>query len=143
MFNRLQKLSSNIITNRGDLIIDSGLFINNTNVVGAGAVYGIDNYSSNSKVFYNGGKMSSLTVIRQFVTSETAGNDVVMNGGIIEGGWGIQIQASTSKPKANLIVNNGTINSTSIGIYLYNVSTVENNISLTLLKNTIKYFYEY
>ena len=99
--------ASNTISNRGTIILESGKIENNT--IGGVAVYCIDNYSNNALLQVNGGEINSLKSwgIRQFVTSNTLGNDVVLNGGTIYGG--IYFQVANAEPKASLTINNGTI----------------------------------
>ena len=123
--------ASNTINNRGKFVLESGLIENNTSP--GYAVYCIDNYSNNSTITVNGGKIYSLKSwgIRMFVTSSTLGNDVIINGGTIEGGMWLQV-ANSNPPKASIIINGGTIYGNSRGLYVYDGSTNDSNITVKI-----------
>ena len=122
--------ATNTISNQGTLTIESGTIENNTL---GGASYGIDNYSNNSLLTINGGKIYSyVTGIRMFVNSQENGNTLVINGGTIEGHWGVQLQVANLVPKAELIVNDVTINAKDIGLYIYDNSTNDTNVNVEI-----------
>ena len=123
----------NTISNYGTLILESGLVENNT--PNAHADYCVDNYSNNSLIRINGGKLYSLESwgIRMFVNSNTSGNDLEINGGEIEGGVWLQVPSSKLNPKANVTINNGKIHGRNYAFYLYDEDNVnERNINVKI-----------
>ena len=114
----------NTISNYGTLILESGLIENNT--PNAHADYCVDNYSNNSLIKMNGGKLFSLESwgIRMFVNSNTNGNDLEINSGEIEGGVWLQVPSSKLDPKANVTINNGKIYGRNYAFYVYDTETI-------------------
>ena len=103
--------ASNMISNRGLLVIESGYLESTTS---GSAAYIIDNYS-NGNVTINGGYLYNYhtNAIRLFCNSATAENTVTVNGGIIKGYCPIWVQgASKSNEKGALIINGGEIYTT-------------------------------
>ena len=107
--------ASNTITNLGNLTIESGIIENR----GAGyACFAIDNQTNGNSytpvLTINGGKMIQESqyhyAVRMFCNSDTKVNKVIVNGGIISGGYGLWLQIPNSKAdKAELIINGGAI----------------------------------
>ncbi|MBO4815994.1 MAG: hypothetical protein J5507_03605 [Clostridia bacterium] len=120
----------NTISNYGTFVIESGIVENNTSP--AHADYCVDNYSNDSIIKMNGGKLFSLKSwgIRMFVNSNTKGNDLEINGGVIEGG--VWLQAVNSQPKANVTINNGTISGNNYAFYIYDPTTNASNVNVKI-----------
>ena len=111
-----------VIQNAGELVIDGGKILNNTNVA-----------------------------IRNWVGSETKPSNITINGGEIEGLRGIWNQLPNSKadfaPKANIVINGGTLTGTAIdgtmdsdnilAIYSYTYGNQAKNVNIEVNGGTI------
>lgn len=103
--------ASNMISNRGNLTIESGYFESTTD---GSAAYIIDNYTNGIAVI-NGGHLYNYhtNAIRLFCNSTSADNSLTVNGGIIEGYCAIWVQgASQTTEKGSLTINGGTFRTT-------------------------------
>lgn len=103
--------ASNMISNRGNLTIESGYFESTTS---GSAAYIIDNYTNGIAVI-NGGHLYNYhtNAIRLFCNSTSADNSLTVNGGIIEGYCAIWVQgASQTTEKGSLTINGGTFRTT-------------------------------
>jgi len=112
--------ASNTISNRGKLIIEDGVTIDNETQAG-GASYAIDNYAG-ATLIVNGGTIKQSgpnggdVAIRMNTASATAENNVTINGGTISGKRAIWIHlagsSSATAPKVNLTINGGELTAT-------------------------------
>ena len=103
--------ANNLISNRGQLTIESGYLESATQ---GGAPYVVDNYDNGNAVI-NGGHLYNYysPAIRLFCNSTTAENNVIVNGGIVEGYCPIWVQSSNSSAnKGSLTINGGVFKTT-------------------------------
>ena len=138
--------ANNLISNRGQLTVESGYLENTTQ--SPSASYVIDNYT-NGVAVVNGGRLYNYftSAIRQFCNNATANNSVTINGGTIEGYCPIWVQGASSTTKGNLTINGGTIKTTEKNVvngtitipegnsYLYMYPSNE-NMSITITDGT-------
>lgn len=105
--------ASNTITNNGILTVESGKIVNN----GSGyACYAIDNVTNGGLyspvLTINGGRFEQMNAytyaVRMFCNSTTNSNTVVVNGGVITGGYGFWLQTPNGNANlASLTINGG------------------------------------
>lgn len=102
--------ATNTITNRGQLVIDGNVTIENQTQVG-GAVYAIDNYGGSSLTINNGSVKKAVrgAAIRLFGDN----TNLTVNGGEIEGSTAVWIQLPGSSfantPNMNVTINGGKL----------------------------------
>ena len=112
--------ASNVITNKGNLVLNGGTI---EHVTDAGAAFAVDNYPG-STFTMNGGKViAARTAIRLFANSTTINTEVEINGGYIEGNTGVWIQLpgsdSNSAKMASLTITGGEIKGRNISVLEY------------------------
>lgn len=114
--NKYPTYASNTISNRGQLVIDGNVTIENQTQVG-GAVYAIDNYAGSSLTINNGSVKKAVrgAAIRLFGGT----TNLTINGGEIEGSTAIWIQlpggSFSNTPDMNITINGGKIYSPNEG----------------------------
>lgn len=126
--------ASNVITNMGDLTVDSGTL---EQTASGSICYAVDNNSNvrDASVTVNGGllKNDATAVIRQFC--QTGGkNAVTINGGKVEGYTGIWTQlpgsSKTTAPEVSLTINGGIIDGSDYyAFYDYSYGNAFNNVN--------------
>lgn len=132
--------ANNTIVNRGELVVDGATLINNT--APGGASYVIDNYDGGTTTINSGviHQTNGNVAIRQFASSATNENKVIINGGTVEGKRAVWVQLASSNaavaPKVTLTVNGGELVSDdtagdwlSIYSYSYGNSFTSTNIT--------------
>lgn len=116
------RFAYNVITNSGDLTINGGLLQNNTapSADNSIACYCVDNQTNGGlytvRLTINGGHLYNYftQAIRMFCNSTTNSNEVIVNGGSIEGFGAIWMQnpSSSKNGKGSLTINGGTFTTT-------------------------------
>lgn len=131
--------SSDLMNNNGTFVLEGGLLENITDNVNAHAANTIDNNSvalNDTKLTINGGKISSKSScgIRVYASRDVYNNDLTMNGGIVEGVYGIQLQTASGniQPKSNIIIKDGEVKGTGIAFYVFDASTQTNEINISV-----------
>lgn len=135
--------ASNLILNKGNLIVESGYLENAT--ANSSATYVVDNNSSgsNASLTVNGGWLYQYytQAIRQFANSTTYENNVTINGGIVEGYYFEWLQLPGNNisvaPKANLTVNGGYLKNTDASgngyaFYAYSYGNSRRNVTVKI-----------
>ena len=131
--------ASNTITNNGFLTVKSGKIVNN----GSGyACYAIDNQTNgnlyNPILIIDGGRMQQMNeytyAVRMFANSTTNVNKCEVNGGVIEGGYGLWLQTPNAKAnKADLKITGGIINANDgAALYIGGTKADNSNISIDI-----------
>ena len=131
--------ASNTITNNGNLTVKSGKIVNN----GAGyACFAIDNQTNgnlyNPILIIDGGRMQQMNeytyAVRMFANSTTNVNTCEVNGGVIEGGYGLWLQTPNTKAnKADLKITGGIINANDgAALYIGGTKADNSNISIDI-----------
>ncbi len=131
--------ASNTITNNGNLTVKSGKIVNN----GAGyACFAIDNQTNgnlyNPTLIIDGGRMQQMNeytyAVRMFANSTTKVNKCEVNGGVIEGGYGLWLQTPNANAnKADLKITGGIMNANDgAALYIGGTKADNSNISIDI-----------
>ena len=131
--------ASNTITNNGNLTVKSGKIVNN----GAGyACFAIDNQTNgnlyNPTLIIDGGRMQQMNeytyAVRMFANSTTNVNKCEVNGGVIEGGYGLWLQTPNANAnKADLKITGGIMNANDgAALYIGGTKADNSNISIDI-----------
>ena len=129
--------ASNTITNNGNLTVKSGKIVNN----GAGyACFAIDNQTNgnlyNPTLIIDGGRMQQMNeytyAVRMFANSTTNVNKCEVNGGVIEGGYGLWLQTPNANANKAVLKITGGIMNANDGAALYIGGTKADNSNISI-----------